>query len=65
MIDRRELERRNDAIHAGHRAAVDAGDQRVLRLTRSGELHSYAPDEIGLGEVTAQLATRRVRRSRV
>jgi len=48
VIDRRELEQRNDAIHAEHRAAVTAGVQRVLRLTRTGELHSYLPDEIGL-----------------
>jgi hypothetical protein len=48
VVDRRELEQRNDAIHADHRAAVAAGEQRVLRLTRNGELHSYLPDEIGL-----------------
>jgi quinol-cytochrome oxidoreductase complex cytochrome b subunit len=53
VIDRRELEQRNDAIQAEHRAAVERGEERVLRLTRTGELHSYAPDEIGLGEVSA------------
>ncbi|GAA3662764.1 hypothetical protein GCM10022237_23280 [Nocardioides ginsengisoli] len=53
MVDRRELEQRNDAIHAEHRAAVARGEERVLRLTRTGELHSYRPDEIGLGPVTA------------
>ncbi|WP_192903937.1 hypothetical protein [Nocardioides albidus] len=53
MIDRRELEQRNDALHAEHLAAIARGEERVLRLTRTGELHSYAPDEIGLGEVTA------------
>ncbi|MBM7516916.1 hypothetical protein [Nocardioides nitrophenolicus] len=48
MTDRGELERRNDTTHAEHRAALARGEERVLRLTRTGELHSYLPDEIGL-----------------
>jgi hypothetical protein len=57
VVDRRELEQRNDAIHAEHRAAVARGEERVLRLTRTGELHSYRPDEIGLGPATTTQAT--------
>lgn len=49
MADRRELEARNDAIYAEHRAIVARGEKRVLRTTRTGLLHSYRPDEIGLG----------------
>lgn len=49
MVDRRELEARNDAIYAEHRAIVARGEERVLRTTRTGVLHSYRPDEIGLG----------------
>lgn len=57
MIDRRELERRNDAIHVEHQAAVARGEERVLRMTRTGLLHSYRPDEIGLGPATTTQAT--------
>ncbi len=57
MTDRRELEQRNDAIHAEHRAAVARGEERVLRTTRTGLLHSYRPDEIGLGPATTTQAT--------
>lgn len=53
MADRRELEARNDAIHAEHRAIVARGEKRVLRTTRTGLLHSYRPDEIGLGPASS------------
>lgn len=53
MVDRRELEARNDAIYAEHRAVVARGEKRVLRTTRSGLLHSYQPDEIGLGPASS------------
>ena len=45
MIDDRE--RRNDLVVAEHKAARARGEKRVLRTTRTGELHSYAADEIG------------------
>ncbi|UUW90398.1 hypothetical protein [Pimelobacter simplex] len=41
------------AVVDEHRAALVRGERRVLRLTRSGEPHSYAPDEIGLGPVVS------------
>jgi len=43
----RERERRNDAVHAEHKAALARGEKRVLRTTSTGELHSYPADEIG------------------
>ena len=53
MVDR-ELERRNDAVRAEHKAAVARGEKRVLRKTATGELHSYAGDEIGFTPSTNQ-----------
>lgn len=41
------------AVVAAHRAARERGEERVLRRTRGGGLHSYAPDEIGLGPVVS------------
>lgn len=43
-----ELERRNDAVRAEHKAAVARGENRLLRRTVTGALHSYASDEIGV-----------------
>ncbi|KUM35521.1 hypothetical protein [Arthrobacter sp. EpRS71] len=54
-----ERERRNDAVYAEHKAAVAAGEKRVLRNTSTGELHSYPADEIGFtpGSGQAQVST--------
>lgn len=58
MYDR-EREKRNDAVFAEHKAALARGEKRVLRKTESGELHSYADDEIGFspGRGQAQVRT--------
>ncbi|WP_454811408.1 hypothetical protein [Paenarthrobacter nitroguajacolicus] len=54
-----DRERRNDAVYAEHKAAVAAGEKRVLRNTSTGELHSYPADEIGFtpGSGQAQVGT--------
>ena len=58
MYDR-ERERRNDAVYAEHKEALARGKKRVLRRTDTGELHSYADDEIGFspGRGQAQVRT--------
>lgn len=58
MYDR-ERDRRDDAVYAEHKRAVAAGEKRVLRRTRTGELHSYPSDEIGFspGRGQAQVST--------
>ena len=43
----RERERRNDDVSAEHKEALARGEERVLRRTDTGELHSYPADEIG------------------
>jgi hypothetical protein len=55
----RERERRNDAVYADHKDALARGEKRVLRRTDTGELHSYAGDEIGFspGRGQAQVST--------
>lgn len=52
-------ERHNDAVYAEHKAAVAAGEKRVLSKTSTGELHSYPADEIGFlpGRGQAQVST--------
>jgi len=59
VIFDREQERRNDAVYAEHKQAVARGEKRVLRTTATGELHSYAGDEIGFtpGRGQAQVST--------
>ncbi|WP_416405532.1 hypothetical protein [Arthrobacter sp. LFS091] len=54
-----DAERRNDAVYAEHKAAVAAGEKRVLRNTSTGELRSYRGDEIGFtpGRGQAQVST--------
>jgi hypothetical protein len=54
-----ERERRNDAVYAEHREALSRGEKRLLRKTATGELHSYAGDEIGFspGRGQAQVRT--------
>ncbi|WP_043806276.1 hypothetical protein [Paenarthrobacter aurescens] len=54
-----DRERHNDAVYAEHKAAVAAGEKRVLRNTSTGELHSYPADEIGFtpGSGQAQVST--------
>ncbi|MFY9634968.1 MAG: hypothetical protein WAL27_09620 [Cellulosimicrobium cellulans] len=54
-----ERERRNDAVYAEHKEALSRGEKRVLRRTDTGELHSYAGDEIGFspGRGQAQVRT--------
>lgn len=47
MVYDRERDRRDRAVYAEHQTAVAAGEKRVLRRTRTGELHSYPRDEIG------------------
>jgi hypothetical protein len=47
MVYDPERARRNDAVYAEHQQALAAGEKRVLRTTATGELHSYANDEIG------------------
>ncbi|MGJ3190773.1 hypothetical protein [Paenarthrobacter sp. FR1] len=55
----RERERRDDAVYAEHKAAVARGEERVLRRTSTGELHSYPGDEIGFtpGRGQAQVSS--------
>lgn len=52
-------ERRNDAVVTEHKEALARGEKRVLRVTTTGELHSYADDEIGFspGRGQAQVST--------
>lgn len=59
MVYDREREGREDAVYAEHKRAVEAGEKRVLRKTSTGELHSYAGDEIGFtpGRGHAQVST--------
>jgi len=59
MVYDRERERRDDAAYAEHKEAVARGEKRVLRRTRTGELHSYPADEIGFtpGRGQAQVST--------
>ncbi len=59
MVYDRERERRNDAVVAAHKEALARGEKRVLRVTTTGELHSYADDEIGFspGRGQAQVST--------
>ena len=59
MVYDRERERRNDAVVAEHKQAIARGEKRVLRTTATGELHSYADDEIGFspGRGQAQVRT--------
>lgn len=59
MVFDRERERRNDAVYAEHKEALARGEKRVLRTTATGELHSYAGDEIGFspGRGQAQVRT--------
>lgn len=54
-----DRERHNDAVYAEHKAAVAAGEKRVLLNTKTGELHSYPADEIGFapGRGHAQVST--------
>lgn len=54
-----DRERRNDAVYTEHKAAVEAGEKRVLRNTIAGELHSYPADEVGFtpGRGQAQVST--------
>ena len=47
MIDHAERSRRDEDTWQWHRQALAAGQRRVLSRTLSGELHSYAIDEIG------------------
>ena len=58
MYDR-ERDRRDDAVYAEHKRAVAAGEKRVLRRTKTGELQSYPSDEIGFspGRGQAQVRT--------
>ena len=54
-----DRKRHNEAVYAEHQAAVAAGEERVLRNTCTGELHSYPTDEIGFtpGAGQAQVST--------
>ena len=56
MQDRQQ---RDDVTRAEHQQALARGEQRVLRTTATGELHSYAADEIGFtpGRGHAQVST--------
>lgn len=51
--------RRDQAVRAEHDQAVARGEKRVLRTTATGELHSYADDEVGFtpGSGHAQVST--------
>ncbi len=40
--------RRDEEMRQWHDQALAAGQQRVLARTTSGELHSYAKDELGV-----------------
>lgn len=45
---RRRAEQASDAnVYAKHRLALEQGETRHLFLTATGEVHSYAPDELG------------------
>lgn len=59
MVDDPEREQRNDAAWAEHKQAMARGEKRVLRTTATGQLHSYAGDEIGFtpGRGQAQVST--------
>lgn len=58
MTFNREQERRNDDVYAEHKAALARGESRVLRKTNTGELHSYAGDEIGFSPGRGQVQVR-------
>ena len=58
MVFDRERERRNDAVYAEHKEALARGEKRVLRKTSTGELHSYASDEIGFSPGRGQVQVR-------
>lgn len=59
MVYDPDRERRNDAVMAEHKKALASGEKRVLRKTTTGDLHSYADDEIGFspGRGHAQVST--------
>ena len=40
--------RRDEEMRQWHQQALASGEQRVLARTTSGELHSYAKDELGV-----------------
>ena len=48
MFDDAERSRRDEATRQWHHQALAAGQRRVLVRTVSGELYSYARDEIGV-----------------
>lgn len=48
MFDHAARSRRDEETRQWHDQALAAGQQRVLARTTSGELHSYAKDEIGV-----------------
>ena len=48
MFDDAERSRRDEATRQWHHQALAAGQRRVLVRTMSGELYSYARDEIGV-----------------
>lgn len=59
MVYDRERDQRDRAVYAEHQTAVAAGEKRVLRRTKTGELYSYPRDEIGFtpGRGHAQVST--------
>ncbi|WP_255770050.1 hypothetical protein [Pseudarthrobacter sulfonivorans] len=59
MVYDRERFDREDAVYAEHKKAVAAGEKRVLRKTKAGELYSFPADEIGFtpGGGHAQVST--------
>lgn len=48
MFNHAARSRRDEETRQGHDQALAAGQQRVLARTTSGELHSYAKDELGV-----------------
>jgi hypothetical protein len=59
MPDELRRLKQDEALTAEHDEAVARGEKRVLRRTRTGELHSYPADEIGFtpGRGQAQVRT--------
>ncbi|MBO9703948.1 MAG: hypothetical protein J7474_00325 [Arthrobacter sp.] len=51
MVYDRERDRRDQATRAFHKEALARGEKRSLYRTKSGELYSYAQDEIGFGRI--------------